>query len=120
MLIIKNGYIQTKYETNWIIYMNMNEKIKPINENIIEYRGVQFEYHEWTTFDGNKATGYHCEDPKILDGLSTTSFGAQTITEMCYKIDDYLDNRKEKLQRQKEYNLAEAKFYEKYGTANEF
>ena len=98
----------------------MNERIKPINENIIEYRGVQFEYHEWTTFDGNKATGYHCDDPKILDGLSTTSFGAQTITEMCYKIDDYLDNRKEKLQRQKEYNLAEAKFYEKYGTANEF
>ena len=39
----------------------MNEKIKPINENIIEYRGVQFEYHEWITFDGNQATGYHCD-----------------------------------------------------------
>ena len=51
--------------------MIMNDKIKPINENIIEYRGVQFSYNEWITFDGNQATGYHCEDPKILNGLST-------------------------------------------------
>ena len=98
----------------------MNEKIKPINENIIEYRGVQFEYHEWTTFDGNKATGYHCEDPKILDGLNTMSFGAQTITEMCFKIDKYLDNRKQLLKEQAKYNQAEAAYYEKWGTANEF
>ena len=100
--------------------MIMNEKIKPINENIIEYRGVQFEYHEWTTFDGNKATGYHCDDPKILDGLNVTSFGAQNITEMCYKIDKYLDNRKQLLKEQAQYNEAERQYYEKYGTVGEF
>ena len=98
----------------------MNEKIKPINENIIEYRGVQFEYHEWTTFDGHQATGYHCEDPKILDGLSTKSFGAQTITEMCEKINDYIDNRDEKLEWQRKYEKAEAAYYEKWGTVGEF
>ena len=26
MLIIRNGFIQTKYELNWIIYMNMKYK----------------------------------------------------------------------------------------------
>ena len=113
MLIIRNGFIQTKHEANWIIYMIMND-------NITEYRGVKFEYHEWTTFDGNKATGYHCEDSLILDGLNTTSFGAQTITEMCYKIDNYLDNRKELLREQEQYNRAEAAYYEKHGTAGEY
>ena len=39
---------------------------------------------------------------------------------MCYKIDNYLDNRKELLKQQEQYNRAEAVFYEKYGTANEF
>ena len=100
--------------------MIMNEKIKPINENIIEYRGVQFSYNEWITFDGNQATGYHCEDPKILNGLSTRSFGAQTINEMCEKINDYIDNREEKLEWQRKYDKAEAKYYEKWGTVGEF
>lgn len=100
--------------------MIMNDKIKPINENIIEYRGVQFSYNEWITFDGNQATGYHCEDPKILKGLSTISFGAQTITEMCEKINDYIDNRDEKLEWQRKYNEAEAAYYEKWGTVGEY
>ncbi len=100
--------------------MIMNDKIKPINENIIEYRGVQFSYNEWTTFDGNQATGYHCEDSKILNGLSTISFGAQTITEMCEKINDYIDNRDEKLEWQRKYNEAEAAYYEKWGTVGEY
>ena len=98
----------------------MNDKIKPINENIIEYRGVQFSYNEWITFDGNQATGYHCEDPKILNGLSTKSFGAQTINEMCEKINDYIDNREEKLEWQRKYDKAEAEYYEKWGTVGEF
>ncbi len=113
--------LQTKHETNWIIYMNMNkDRIKPVNESIIEYRGVKFEYHEWITFDGNQATGYHCDDKKILDGLMTQSFGSMTITEMCHKIDDYLDNREQKLEEQAQYDRAEAAYYEKYGTVGEF
>tara|TARA_R100001463_G_scaffold6912_1_gene22337 strand:+ start:93 stop:383 length:291 start_codon:yes stop_codon:yes gene_type:complete len=85
-----------------------------------KYRNVQFTYHEWTTFDGRLATGYHCEDEKILDGLNTTSFGSMTITEMQDKIDDYIDNRDEKLEQQEQYNRAEAEYYEKYGTVGEF
>jgi len=98
----------------------MKDKIKPVNENVIEYRGILFEYNEWITFDGNKATGYHCNDEKLLDGLNTVSFGAQNITEMCYKIDDYIDNKAEKLKQQEQYNKAEAEYYEKYGTVGEF
>ncbi len=92
--------------------MNMNKEYK--------YRNVKFTYHEWTTFDGNQATGYHCEDSKILDGLNTTSFGSTTYNEMCDKIDDYVDNRDEKLEQQRLYDKAEAAYYEKWGTVGEF
>ena len=85
-----------------------------------KYRNVKFTYHEWTTFDGNQATGYHCEDPKILDGLNTTSFGSTTYNEMCDKIDDYVDNRDEKLEQQRLYDKAEAAYYEKWGTLGEY
>jgi len=85
-----------------------------------KYRNVKFTYHEWTTFDGNQATGYHCEDEKILDGLNTTSFGSITYNEMCDKIDDYVDNRDEKLKWQRNYDKAEAEYYEKWGTVGEF
>ena len=95
-------------------------------DNIIDmnkeykYRNVDFTYHEWTTFDGNQATGYHCADEKILDGLNTISFGATTINEMQAKIDEYIDNRDEKLELQAQYDRAEAEYYEKYGTVGEF
>jgi hypothetical protein len=88
--------------------------------NKYKYRNIEFTYNEWTTFDGRLATGYHCEDNKILDGLNTISFGGRTITEMQDKIDDYIDNRDEKLKQQEEYNRAEAAYYEKYGTVGEF
>jgi hypothetical protein len=39
---------------------------------------------------------------------------------MCDKIDDYVDNRDEKLEWQRKYNEAEAAYYEKWGTANEY
>ena len=85
-----------------------------------KYRKVPYTYHEWTTFDGRLTTGYHCEDEKLLDGLNTVSFGAITITEMQDKIDNYIDNRKENLKWQAQYDKAEAEYYEKYGTVGEF
>jgi flagellar capping protein FliD len=85
-----------------------------------KYRKVPYTYHVWTTFDGRLATGYHCEDEKLLDGLNTVSFGAITITEMQDKIDNYIDNRKENLKWQAQYDKAEAEYYEKYGTVGEF
>ena len=95
-------------------------------DNIIDmnkenkYRNVPFTYYEWTTFDGRLATGYHCDDKKLLQGLNTTSFGSKTISEMQDKIDDYVDNRDEHLEWQAQYNRAEAEYYEKYGTVGEF
>ena len=95
-------------------------------DNIIDmnkeykYRNVKFTYKEWITFDGNQATGYHCEDSKILDGLNTISFGSKTITEMQDKIYDYIDNKAKHLEWQAQYNRAEAEYYEKYGTVGEF
>ena len=86
----------------------------------MNYRNTDYSYHEWITFDGNKATGYHCEDKKILEGLNTISFGAKTRAEMHSKIDDYLDNKAKKLEQQAQYNKAEAEYYEKYGTVGEF
>ena len=86
----------------------------------MNYRNTDYSYHEWITFDGNKATGYHCEDKKLLEGLNTVSFGAQTRAEMHSKIDHYIDNRQENIEQQKQYDRAEAEYYEKYGTVGEF
>ncbi len=86
----------------------------------MNYRNTDYSYHEWITFDGNQATGYHCEDKKLLEGLNTVSFGAQTRAEMHSKIDHYIDNRQENIEQQKQYDRAEAEYYEKYGTVGEF
>ena len=65
-----------------------------------QYRNIPFKYVEWTTWNGKTATGYHCEDKKLLEGLNTVSFGAKTINEMQDLIDDYVDNRVENLESQ--------------------
>ena len=82
----------------------------------MNYRNIEYSYHEWITFDGNKATGYHCEDKELLKGINTTSFGAQTKAEMHTKIDHYIDNRQENIEQQKQYDRAEQEFMEKHGT----
>ena len=82
----------------------------------MNYRKVKFKFVEWTTWDGKYASGYHCEDKKLLEGLNTVSFGAKTINEMQDLIDDYVDRRNDHLQKQQQYNLAEQEFMAKYGT----
>jgi len=47
MLIIKNGYIQTKYEANWIIYMIMNFENKYIIDDMI----YSHEIDKWVTIE---------------------------------------------------------------------
>ena len=87
------------------------------NNNVMrEYRKIKYEFKEWKTWDGKYASGYTCSDPKLLKGLNTVSFGAQTIVEMQDKIDDYVDRRSDHLQKQQQYNLAEQEFMAKYGT----
>jgi len=82
----------------------------------MNYRNTEYSYHEWITFDGNQATGYHCEDKKILEGLNTISFGAKTRAEMHSKIDHYIDNKQENLDKQKLTDEAMAEWCDKYGT----
>ena len=84
----------------------------------MNYRKVKFKFVEWTTWDGKYASGYHCEDKKLLEGLNTVSFGTKTINEMQDLIDDYVDNKKEKLNNQYLYDQAEAEFMMTYGTQN--
>ena len=31
----------------------------------ITYRDTPFEYHEWVTFDGKQAKGFHCDDETL-------------------------------------------------------
>jgi len=47
MLIIRNGFIQTKYELNWIIYTNMNFE----NEHIIDGMIYSHEIDKYVTIE---------------------------------------------------------------------
>tara|TARA_R100001443_G_scaffold10576_1_gene20267 strand:+ start:986 stop:1261 length:276 start_codon:yes stop_codon:yes gene_type:complete len=91
-----------------------------MDNNNMKYRNIKYNYHEWKTFDGRLVTGYHCEDKKLLNGLDTISFGAKTINEMQEYIDDYIDNRQEKLDNQVLTDSAMAEYYAKWSTAGEF
>ena len=86
----------------------------------MQYRNVTYKYNEWITSGNNKASGYQCEDKALLKGINTVSFGATTKAEMHAKIDHYIDNRQENIEQQKQYDKAEAAYYEKYGTVGEF
>ena len=82
----------------------------------MQYRNVTYKYHEWITWDNNKASGYQCDDKKLLEGISTTSFGATTEAEMHTKIDHYIDNRQENLDQEKLTDEAMSEWCDKYGT----
>jgi hypothetical protein len=89
-----------------------------MDNNNMKYRNIKYSYHEWKTWTGKLATGYHCEDKALLKGLNTVSFGTKTINEMQETIDDYIDNRQEHFDDQQQYDLAELEFMNKYGTLN--
>ena len=61
MLIIRNGFIQTKYELNWIIYMNM--KYKDYKPEIIANKLKEVEEFEvkWGESTRTKAIKKWCE-----------------------------------------------------------
>lgn len=85
-----------------------------------KYRNIKFKYIEWKTWNGKLATGYSCNDKKLLKDLNIVSFSAQTINEMQEKIDDYIDNKQEKLDNQMLSDRAMAEYYAKWGTVGEF
>lgn len=56
------------------------------------YKGVKYEFTEWTTYDGEKASAFYCSDKILLKEYDTVSFGTKTLDEMHEKIDYYLQN----------------------------
>lgn len=58
----------------------------------MQYRNIPYEYNEWTTYKGNKASGYSCEYFNFHP-YHIQSFSTELEQDMIHRIDDYLDNR---------------------------
>lgn len=78
------------------------------------YRDTEYTYSEWTTWNGQKASGYNCKDKKLLKHVNTVSFGTRTQDEMFVAIDDYLDNVERHIELKELNDRACADFYERY------
>jgi hypothetical protein len=59
---------------------------------IMQYRNIPYKYNEWTTWNGELASGYSCEYFDFYP-YHVLTFGAKTEDSMKQKIDNYLDNR---------------------------
>lgn len=58
----------------------------------MQHRNIPYEYREWTTYKGNKASGYSCEYFNFHP-YHIQSFSTELEQDMIHRIDDYLDNR---------------------------
>ncbi len=76
------------------------------------YKGINYEYIEWRTYNDTLASGYQCSDDRLLSGLSTTSFGTRNEDEMKVKISFYLDNKQALLDAEELTKKAIASTYE--------
>ena len=56
------------------------------------YRGVKYEYDEWKTYDGRKASAFYCRDKQLLKEYEVVQFGAKTLDQLHEKIDYYIEN----------------------------
>jgi hypothetical protein len=79
------------------------------------HRGVLYTPIEWRTYNNHLCKGYVCKDEKLLDGLNTISFQSFSDDEMKRKIDHYIDNKQELLNKQKLTDEAIKYSYEKLG-----
>ena len=78
---------------------------------MFQYRHKQYEYIEWTTYSGDKASCYTCSEFSHAP-FNFKSFSASTKQGMHARIDDMLDNieRHEELYRLNTYTASV--FYE--------
>ena len=60
---------------------------------MFQYRHKQYEYIEWTTYSGDKASCYTCSEFSHAP-FNFKSFSAYTESGMKARIDDMLDNIK--------------------------
>jgi len=77
----------------------------------MKHREVEYYYKEWITYSGAQASGYACNDVELLKGLQTIQFASPTKEGIITKIDDYIDQRSEKLNLQELNNKAAGEFY---------
>ena len=78
---------------------------------MFQYRHKQYEYIEWTTYSGDKASCYTCSEFSHAP-FNFKSFSASTKQGMHARIDDMLDNIKNYERLYKWKLNATAVFYE--------
>ena len=76
----------------------------------MQHRNIPYEYHEWTTYKGNKASGYSCEYFNFHP-YHIQSFSTELEQDMIHRIDDYLDNRALYEYRRELSNASAAEYY---------
>ena len=77
----------------------------------MQHRNIPYEYHEWTTYKGNKASGYSCEYFNFHP-YHIQSFSTELEQDMIHRINDYLDNRALYEYRRKLSTASAAAYYE--------
>lgn len=76
----------------------------------MQYRNIPYEYDEWTTWNGKKASGYSCEYFNFHP-YHIQSFSTELEQDMIHRIDDYLDNRATYEYRRKLSDASAAAYY---------
>ena len=78
------------------------------------YRNIKYNYKEWTTYSGKKASGYSCEAfseyPYYITRLTS-----ETEEQIKERIDDFLDHKAEYEARRELSNKAAESFYNSMG-----
>ena len=57
----------------------------------LKYRGVNYNFQQWVTWNGKLASGYSCEDRALLRDLSSQNITSKTHEEMIDLIDFYIE-----------------------------
>lgn len=57
----------------------------------LKYRGVNYEFNQWVTWNGKLASGYSCEDRALLRDLSSQNITSKTNEDMIELIDFYIE-----------------------------
>jgi len=74
------------------------------------HRSVKYHYSEWTTYNGELASGYGCKHFNFAP-YHISYLPAQSEQEMQAKIDELLDNHDKYVERRKLHDAGCAEYY---------
>ena len=80
----------------------------------LKYRGVNYKFQQWVTWNGKLASGYSCEDRALLRDLSSQNITSKTHEEMIDLIDFYIEAYSDLLYTQELSVNAARAWYEMY------